>query len=582
MKPSPSADAISIAETLELLDNSFAAVTGAVERRGFALWVGSGISLGRAPNVGEMLVRALEHLRHRADPKDANCRFRRALSDALDKSGLDAARRAGIRLDLPVGDWPEKNEIVCRLWDRYSSVLDIRVEGEPDDYMLWEAVDVRQTYGRLDDPDCEHLCIAILVMEGAIADIASANWDGLIEAAVKRLSGGARLLQVIVDPAHLRDERARTRLIKFHGCAVHCIQDPCTYRHCLIATRPQITDWPHNQKLAGLRNELKGVAIGSRALMVGLSLQDTNLQDLFAAARQALPWPWPCAPEPQGHVFCENALGEHQVNMLRVVYWTMYGMHRAEIEASALLRAHAKQALLALVLHLLSEKLVSLVRSACADGPLAATVGELSAGIKSLRDRVAAVADGDCLAFVRELVRLWSRGMALFRLGDPLPPDSETYEPITPLPIQEMMADPNIQSGGLPEFAVALALLGRGEAEGKWMLSLPAAPNIEYGALQATGTWLGAAAAQIYFATTAAVSLELIQRGATAGDNIVVLHSDDAWERMSGGPTSHRSPRRAPGRTGRQPVRHVSIRRLLRAAPDFATLEQRFEEEVTV
>ena len=106
--------------------------------------------------------------------------------------------------------------------------------------------------------------------------------------------------------------------------------------------------------------------------------------------------------------------------------------------------------------------------------------------------------------------------------------------------------------------------------------------KIEHGALQATGTWLNATPTQIYFANTTAVALELIQRGATAGHNIVVLHSDDAWERMSRGPTSHRHPMRALGRTGRQPLRHVSIRRLLRSAPDFVTLEQRFEEEVTI
>jgi NAD-dependent SIR2 family protein deacetylase len=69
------------------------------------------------------------------------------------------------------------------LWDSYASVLDIRVEGEADDYMLWNAVDVRTMFGSLADPDCEHLSIAMLVMEGAIADIASANWDGLIERA---------------------------------------------------------------------------------------------------------------------------------------------------------------------------------------------------------------------------------------------------------------------------------------------------------------------------------------------------------------------------------------------------------------
>jgi hypothetical protein len=241
----PSAATVSISEVLDLLDNSFADVSAAVERRGFALWVGSGISLGRAPSVGSMLERALEHLRRNIDATDANCRFRRTLEEALAMSDLSPAEKLAIRLDRPVDSWPEKDKIIRSLWDAYASVLDIRVDGEEDDYMLWNAVDVRATFGTLDDPDCEHLCIAILVMEGAIADIASANWDGLIEKAVERLSGGEPLLQVVVDPDHLRDPARRGRLIKFHGCAIYATHDPNVYRALLTATRPQITNWPY-------------------------------------------------------------------------------------------------------------------------------------------------------------------------------------------------------------------------------------------------------------------------------------------------------------------------------------------------
>jgi SIR2-like domain len=386
-----------------------------------------------------------------------------------------------------------------------------------------------------------------------------------------------------VDPTHLRDEPARTRLIKFHGCAIHCIDNPVAYRRFLIATRPQITDWPHNPDLAALRTELTALASNSRTLTIGLSLQDTNLQDLFAGARSEAPWPWPSAPNAQGHVFCEDALGAHQVNMLRVVYRTAYGANQNAIEESALLRAYGKPALLALVLHLLSEKLALLARNACSAGPLATNVGELSAALRHLRNRIAAVADDDRLAFVNALVQFWSRGMALFRRGDLPPPDNDKYEPITPLPLQEIAADPNIQNSGLPELAVALALLGQGESEGKWRLLLPGALDIQRGVLQAIGTWGGAKAAQVYFASNAAAAIELVKRGATASDNVVIIHSDDAWQQMiEDGATSHRSPRGGAGRTGLSPVRHVSVRQLLKAAPNLAMLKQRFEEEITL
>jgi hypothetical protein len=581
----PSATTVSIAEVLHLLDNSFADVSAAAETRGFALWVGSGISLGRAPSVGSILERALEHLRRNIDATDANCRFRRALEEALALTDLLPAERLAIRLDRPVDSWPEKGEIIRRLWDGYASVLDIRVDGEEDDYMLWNAVDVRATFGTLDDPDCEHLCIAILVMEGAIADIASANWDGLIEKAVERLSGGEPLLQVVVDPDHLRDPARRGRLIKFHGCAIYATHDPNTYRALLTATRPQITNWPYNPRLASLRTVLRGVATNSRTLMVGLSLQDTDLQALFAAARTENPWHWPPAPDPPGHVFCADRIGTHQINMLRVVYDAAYGPNRAAIEASALIRAYAKPVLLGLVLHLLCAKLSSLAMRACG-GPLAGASADIGAGLRRLRDYIAALADGDRLTFLNRFIELWSRGMALFRRGDLPAVGSQNYEVISPLSAPEMVADPNIDQSGLPELAIGLGLLGRGEAQGKWTLSGPSGLDIDRGTFQATGTWASAKTAQIFFVSSPTAVIELINRGALKNDHDIIFHSDDAWQRMLDleyGSGSRRTPTGTfHRRIGRLQARHVSIRKLLGDAHDIASLSQRFEEEMTL
>lgn len=582
----PSAATVSITEVLHLLDNSFADVSAAAETRGFALWVGSGISLGRAPSVGRMLDRALEHLRRNIDATDANCRFRRALEEALEMSDLLPAERLAIRLDRPVDSWPEKDKIIRCLWDRYASVLDIRVDAEQDDYMLWNGVDVRATFGTLDDPDCEHLCIAILVMEGAIAEIVSANWDGLIEKAVERLSGGKPLLQVVVDPDHLRDPAGRrSRLIKFHGCAVYASQEPNVYRAFLTATRPQITFWPHNPRFAVLRTMLRGVATNSRTLMVGLSLQDTNLQDLFAAARADNPWPWPPAPPPQGHVFCANEIGFHQTNMLRVVYDAAYGPNRAAIEASALIRAYAKPALLGFVLHLLCAKLSSLASRACR-GPLVGASAEIAGGLRWLRDHVASMADGDRLTFLNRFIELWSRGLALFRRGDLPSAGSQNYEVITPWSASEMAADPNIDHSGLPELAIGLGLLGRGEAQGKWTLSLPSRLDIDLGTFQATGMWASAKTVQIFFVRSAAAAIELINRGALKNDNDIIFHCDDAWQKLlelEDGSGSRRTPTgTSRRRTGRRRARHVSIRKLLGDAHDIASLSQRFEEEMTL
>lgn len=476
----------------------------------------------------------------------------------------------------------KKGALIHSLWDSYASVLDIRVEGEADDYMLWNAVDVRTTFGTLAEPDCEHLCIAILVMEGAIADIASANWDGLIERAVERLSGGRRLLQVVVDPDHLRDPAGRTRLIKFHGCAIYARDDPGAYRYFLTATRPQITAWPHNPRLDALRTVLRGVATNSRTLMIGLSLQDTNLQDLFAGARRENARPWPPAPPPQGHVFCADAIGTHQSNMLRVVYDAAYGPNRAAIEESALIRAYAKQILLGLVLHMLCAKLSSLATQG-GGARLAGASADIRAGLRRLRDSVAALAEPDRTAFLNRFIELWSRGLTIFRTGSLPSAGSPTYEVITLLSEPEMTAEPSIGGSGLPEFAVGLGLLGRGEADGKWTLSMPKSSDIDQGIFQATGK-ATAKTARIFFVNSVTAALKLINQGALTNRTDIVFHSDNAWQEMiDRGLISRRSPRGASlsGR-GRPGARHVSMRKLIVEARDITSLSQRFEEEMTL
>jgi hypothetical protein len=99
--PAPSAATITVRQVLDLLDNEFTEVAAAAGRRGFALWIGSGISLGRAPSVGMMLERALEHLRQNIEPGNPDCRFKRALDEALGMSNLSDAELAAIPLAIP-------------------------------------------------------------------------------------------------------------------------------------------------------------------------------------------------------------------------------------------------------------------------------------------------------------------------------------------------------------------------------------------------------------------------------------------------------------------------------------------------
>ena len=95
-----------------------------------------------------------------------------------------------------------------------------------------------------------------------------------------------------------------------------------------------------------MQTEVLSAATNLKALMIGLSLQDVNLQAVFSRARYANPWPWPCAPKAQGHVFCEDTIGDGQRTMLKMVYAEKYNEYADDIEGSAHLRCWPEQVLL--------------------------------------------------------------------------------------------------------------------------------------------------------------------------------------------------------------------------------------------
>jgi hypothetical protein len=177
---------ISIREVLSKYEAEFAAVAHAAENGEFAIWVGSGISR-QAPNLGALIERALNYLRVRAVDAATSDVYRPAFEQALRLARVEPADLID-RFGSPLAAWPERDTIINELWNNYSRVLDIRIKDKPADFILWEAVDIRQAFSHPAPPAAEHLCIAILILEGAVRTVASANWDGFIEAAVMRLS----------------------------------------------------------------------------------------------------------------------------------------------------------------------------------------------------------------------------------------------------------------------------------------------------------------------------------------------------------------------------------------------------------
>lgn len=576
----PTAAAVTVLETLHKLDGDFGAMATAVENGEFALWVGSGISR-KAPSLGGIIIRALEHLRQRAMDPATQAKFEPAFLAALKLSEIGAP-------DLHFHDeftaWPDdvREKIVNALWNKYSKLLDIRIKHEKDDYLLWDAVDVRDAFKNPASPACEHLCIAIMILEGAVKEIVSANWDGFIETAIERLGGSIDgNLQVVVDPGHLRDAPAKARLLKFHGCIVHATEKPEAYREFLTASETQIIAWPDNPKFAAMKTEVVSAATNLKALMIGLSLQDVNLQAVFSRARYANPWPWPSLPKAQGHVFCEDTIGDGQRTMLKMVYAAKYNEFVEDIEGSAHLRSWPEQVLLGLVLKLLTDKLSTLLSLRLAGTALASEAHVVTTDLHRLRDVVAGQVGADRTDFATQAIIIWSRMISLLRTGR-MPAKADVYEVISTTPVGQLGGDMNVRAAGFGELGLALALLEHGRNDGLWALDQPAGPALTEGVIASVGSWHGAVPRAIFVVRSAAIALDLEKRGALA-NNSIVIHADDVWHRMrSFGTDSARKHSRAPGRTGKVGTRHVSITHMLNTETNVAGLRTRFISEVTL
>ncbi|NMW22921.1 hypothetical protein HFP05_00425 [Rhodanobacter denitrificans] len=583
MPGAPTAYEITVREVLEKFEAEFATTADAVENGEFALWLGSGISR-QAPDLGNLIERAFDYLRVRAiDPATAAA-YMPAFKEAL---GLAEVDPPGVQAQYvqPLAEWPERASIIDRLWTKYSQVLDIRIAGTDPDFILWEAIDIRRAFEDPAPPAAEHLCIAILILESAVREIASANWDGFIEAAVERLSNGVPdVMQVVVDPGQLRGPAGFARLLKFHGCIVYATQEPLTFRRFLTGSHTQIMDWPENADFRAMCNAIVGLATAQKTLVLGLSIQDNNLQTIFTRAKAAHAWPWPCAPAAPAHIFCEDKIQQGQRDVLRLVYGDAYNVDPSAIHEATLLRAWGEGVLIALVLKLLTDKLIQLMALALTllgKDPIA---GALEPLLIALRDDIADLAVPDPgtqnrTAFLNRFIALWSRMLSLFRRGA-LPTNPDSYEAISNSTPKLIGADHNAQATGLGRLGIALSLLQYGRSVGLWELREPAANDLASGAMTARASRPDGSDRALFIVKSASEAIALKIKGAFVNDNVVVVHADDAWHQLTGGGASARRVRVPPGRTGNVGETHVSLGDLLARCGDAVTLQQEFVSEM--
>jgi hypothetical protein len=562
---------------LEILDSDFEPFARAVENGQFALWVGSGIS-PNAPSLGILIDSALEFLRAKASDTSTSAEFRPALEEALSIAEVPTSYLDD-NLHVPVSLWPKHDgkSVSDRLWNSYSRFLGISVAGKDEDFILWDAVDIRKAFSNPSPPRVEHLCIAILVLEDAVKAIASANWDGFIETSIEQLGFPlAGILQVVVDPNHLRDVAGKAQLLKFHGCVVHATQAEGLYRKFLTGSEAQILQWRTAAKFGPMVAQVQAVATNYRALLLGLSLQDNNLKEVFAAAKSGNPWPWPCAPNAQGQVICtESGLNPNHTAMLKVVYSGVYNEHVSEIRTSAELPCWPDKVLPALVLRIVFRKLAQLMSMTLASLPCEVDRPEFEKRLINLRNAVASLPGADLTAFVIDLVEGWGRIVGIFRDGQ-LPSSPQRYQVISAGAPSNATLDANAIAAGFGSLVTILSVLHALHVEDGWTISRASGP-LGSGAFVAKGDHASATERPVFVVRSAAETLRLQRDGAFSVGNEIVIHSDDAWATAmvaAGAPASPRARKRAPGRVGGSQTHHVLFGALLNTKTSFADLKK--------
>ncbi len=566
----PTASDISIKETLDLFDGPLSAVAKAIAHGGYTFWLGSGISRDRVIGLDGVLVKLLDYLRQNATMA-ADCPYKLALDHVIGLAALDASQRGQIDLAVPPQNWGCIKTLTNRLWDQYSKVLSTEVAGKPADFLLWVGLDFPATFAA-EEPDCEHLAVGMLVLEGAISEIATPNWDGLIEAAIAQLGHADKVFKITVTGDDLRSPEAPfATLYKFHGCAVRAINDEAKYRPLLIARSGQIQGWINSQTFKLVRDQLEGVIQRSRALLIGLSAQDTNIKNLFSAVGAIKGWKWNANPTPI--VISAEALGQDHKDLLTVAYGDDYDPNRDQICEAARIRAYAKPLLLALLLSVLTEKLKVLASDVAAPNLNSAAQSAIEAGLVFVRDNIAEAGNTRRL----DLTHAVAAGLSRVRhqISDGLSKAGvQPYYALDSQPAHQMKGKQSLASTGLREAAAALGLIGLDAQAGNWEMKCDDPSLPESGPLRLAS---GGTEARIIFAANDDTINTMLGEGVFAEDDsdVVVICSKNVTPRQQ----------RNPGgvyRDGSVGPRYVSLGAMFKDAANLDDLRDAFRKRVSV
>ncbi|WP_082566656.1 SIR2 family protein [Arthrobacter sp. Soil764] len=426
------------------------------------VWLGSGISRDQVPDLVKLIARVLLFLRDRAASGELDAgSHREALLEILDEH-LSGERA---RYEADPEHWEPTD--LEGLRDQYSRVLGVGVAGKPSDYLLIDGAGLAKLYG---DPCLEpgptHKILAMLISEGVVTSLASGNWDGLVERALADISAADTLLDVYVDVNDPRDAHGHAEIAKFHGCAVRTLKNSERYRDKIIATAAQITKLHGDPSYAHMRDHLRDRTTRKRSLVLGLSVQDSDLLTVFQAAANRSPWPWE-ATHP-AYLFAEPAVLSSQRDVLEVAYGEDFGRERQAILRQSALGAYAGPVAAAILIEVLASKLAAALHRH-QDLPVD-VLPNLEKGIRRLVLRIILAFGRNEESLAAFLLEGYSDFLKTY-LG-PTNVGAARYVPFARGTKSDLSTDIGILAMGIDRLAVAVGMIGLGEKTGRWRVSL--------------------------------------------------------------------------------------------------------------
>jgi hypothetical protein len=426
------------------------------------VWLGSGISRDEVPDLVELMVEVLRFLRDKALSRDPDAgEHEDALMEILD-AHLPGER---LRYETEPGVWVPPSLEPLR--EKYSRVLGTGVAGKPNDYLLITGADLARVYG---DPNLKpgptHLVLAMLISEGVITKLASGNWDGLVEKALTDMSGTSSLLDVYVDVDDPRDAFGHAEIAKFHGCAVRALDDAEKYSSKLIATSAQISKFHGDVTYAHMRDHLRDLTTRMRSLVLGLSVQDSDLLLIFRGAADRSPWPWDTSHP--AYLFAEPVILPSQRDVLEVAYGDEFGSERPNILERSALGTYAGPMAAALLIEVLASKLLAALHRhlSLPEG----VVALLELGILRIVSRIVHAFGGDELSIATFLLSGYSDFLRTYFGPDTV--GTPRYLPFFRGTRSEIKTNFAVLAMGIDLLAVAVGLVGLGEESGRWRVSL--------------------------------------------------------------------------------------------------------------